>query len=253
LNKHKIITLVSVVLSLSLLSACGQNINSANTNTNAESMTTIAEENEKVSETDIVNQTKKHVVTFKDFDGRVLKTVSVEDGESVTAPINASKEGYKIVKWDKALDSIKEDIVVTPVYEKITGPTISVENISAKAGDSVDVSLKIQNNPGISGATIQISYDSGLILKKADNGDALSKLKFTKPGELCNPCTFLWDSMDETVSENGEMLSLSFKISENVKSGEKLGVAVSYINGAIYDAELNDVELDVVNGSITIE
>lgn len=198
-------------------------------------------------------QSKKHTVTFKDYDGRILKTESVEEGKAVLPPDNASKEGYKIVDWDKPIDNIKEDMVVTPVYEKISGPTISVGNTIAKAGDTVKIPVRIYNNPGINGASISISFDSKLTLKKVKNGDALDDLNFTKPGELTNPCTILWDGIDESIKEDGEMLVLSFKISDDVQSGQKLGITVSYKNGEIYDKDLNDVDFDVVGGSITIE
>ena len=49
------------------------------------------------------------------------------------------------------------------------------------------------------------------------------------------------------------MLVLSFKISDDVQSGQKLGITVSYKNGEIYDKDLNDVDFDVVGGSVTIE
>lgn len=199
------------------------------------------------------NQSKTHTVTFKDYDGQILKTESVEEGQSATPPINASKEGYKIVGWDAPLDSINEDIVVSPIYEKISGPTISVGNITAKAGDTVKIPVILHNNPGINGATILVSFDEALSLKKVKNGAALGKLNFTQPGKYTTPCTFLWDGIDDDIKEDGEMLVLSFKISDDVQSGQKLGITVSYKNGAIYDKDLNDVNFDVVGGSITIK
>ena len=237
-----------------MLASCGTEKKNTKPKTNSATDPTSITTETSSSLTDTSStQSKKHTVTFKDYDGRILKTESVEEGKAATPPDNASKEGFKIVKWDKPIDNINEDIVVTPIYEKISGPTISVGNITAKAGDTVKIPVILHNNPGINGATVVVSFDEALSLKKVKNGDALDDLNFTKPGELTNSCTFLWDGVDDNIKENGEMLVLSFKISDDVHSGEKLGITVSYNNGAIYDKDLNDVDFDVVGGSITIE
>ena len=238
---RKGILIFAVILVIALLSSCWQSNNS-----NQQDIT--------VATTDTSTSfLKKHTVTFKDYNEKILKIECIDDGSSVTPPINAAKDGYKIVGWDKPLDNIKEDIIVTPIYEKISGPTILINNISAKAGDTVKISVMIQNNPGINGATIKILFDSNLILKKAKNGDALNSLKYTEPGEYENPSVFLWDGIDQNTKENGEMLVLTFKISDKAKSGDKLGVSVSYTEGSIYDKDLKNVDFDVVGGSITIE
>ena len=256
MNKRNFIKVFSVFMLFLFLSSCGQ-IASNDLNEVSNSEMTSIENKESTSSENSENistsSSKKHTVTFKDYDGKILKTETIEDGKSATPPDNASKEGYKIVKWNKSFDVVKEDMVITPVYEKISGPTISIGNVTAKKGDTVKVPIKIQNNPGISGASVTIAFDSTLTLKKVKNGDALDDLNFTKPGELVNPCSFLWDGIDENIKENGEMLILTFKISDKAKSGEKLGVTVSYSDGAIYDKDLNNVDFDAVGGSITIE
>ena len=238
---RKGIILFTVILVIALLSSCRQSNNS-----NKQDITVATEDTS-------TSFLKKHTVTFKDYNEKILKIECIDDGSSVNPPINAAKDGYKIVGWDKPLDNIKEDIIVTPIYEKISGPTILINNISAKAGDTVKISVMIQNNPGINGATIKILFDSNLILKKAKNGDALNGLKYTEPGEYENPSVFLWDGIDQNIKENGEMLVLTFKISDKAKSGDKLGVSVSYTEGSIYDKDLKNVDFDVVGGSITIE
>lgn len=252
MQKKTYVKFISIVLSLLLLSGCVQTESKIKNNPTNESKETSIEKTE-LSNDDMSHSLKKHKVTFKDHDGTILKVELVDEGMSATPPENASKEGYKIVKWDESFDKVEEDIVVKPVYEKISGPTIFADNKTAKAGDTVKISIKLSNNPGINGASIKVSFDSALTLKNIINGEALEELKFTKPGELSNPCLFLWDGVCESVKRNGEMLILSFKVSDTAKSGEKLGISVSYIDGEIYDKDLNNVDFDVVGGSITIE
>ena len=44
-----------------------------------------------------------HTVTFKDWNGTVLKTQQVEHGKAATAPANPTRTGYTFTGWDKAI------------------------------------------------------------------------------------------------------------------------------------------------------
>jgi surface protein len=57
-----------------------------------------------------------YTVTFKDWDGSVLKTQSVESGSAATAPSNPSREGYDFTGWDKTFSNITSDLTVTAQY-----------------------------------------------------------------------------------------------------------------------------------------
>lgn len=61
-----------------------------------------------------------HTVTFKDIDGRVLKTATVKDGKAAAAPADPVKAGYRFIGWDKPLTNVTEDYTVTAQYEVIT-------------------------------------------------------------------------------------------------------------------------------------
>ena len=51
---------------------------------------------------------------------------------------------------------------------------ISVGDATASPGSTVVVDVSVQNNPGILGATLQISYDEGLTLVGAVAGSTFS-------------------------------------------------------------------------------
>ena len=72
-------------------------------------------------------------------------------------------------------------------------PTITVESKSAVPGQEVNVDEVIQNNPGILGATLELTYDDALTLKNVTAGDAFSYLTMTKPAKYMSPCRFIWD------------------------------------------------------------
>ena len=59
----------------------------------------------------------KFVVTFKDWNGTILKQYDVPDGTGATAPADPAREGYTFKGWDKEFDKITEDTTVTAQYE----------------------------------------------------------------------------------------------------------------------------------------
>ena len=61
-------------------------------------------------------QVKTYTVTFVDWDGAVLKTQTVEEGSSATAPSNPSRDGYNFTGWDKSFTNITANITITAQY-----------------------------------------------------------------------------------------------------------------------------------------
>lgn len=137
--------------------------------------------------------------------------------------------------------------------KQTTNPTITVSNVSAKAGDKINVDIVISNNPGIAGAILKLSYNSNLKLIKATNGAAFSPLSYTNPGSFSNPCKFSWDSESGMSTSNGTIVTLTFTVDDDVKSGDKLAINCSYNKGDIYDENLKDISLDIVSGYVIVK
>lgn len=192
-------------------------------------------------------------VIFKDYDGTVIKTENINYGESANAPDAPQRDGYIFLNWDKTFDNVTSDLVVTAQYTKMTKPTVCIQSTQASAGDNVEIPVKIYNNPGVNGMQLNVSYDSNLTLVNAENGTALSSLYFTPPGSYANPSKFLWDGISGNDTGNGVVLNLSFNIPGSAKSGEEYIINVEYPEGSIFDSDLNDVNFDIVSGSIKIK
>lgn len=143
-------------------------------------------------------------------------------------------------------------ILVLAESAELSGAALVVENKYGSPGEEVEVNVNVQNNPGIAGATLCLQYDQGLTLISASNGDAWGNLAFTAPAKLGNPSTFLWDSESGMAKDDGIVLKLKFQISDQVLGGEQLSVGVSYVPGDIYDENLENVNLQIVNSCITI-
>ena len=61
---------------------------------------------------------KYHTVTYKDYDGKIIDTQTVKDGEKTQTIQPPYREGFSFVGWDRILDNIFEDITVTAKYSE---------------------------------------------------------------------------------------------------------------------------------------
>jgi uncharacterized repeat protein (TIGR02543 family) len=63
-----------------------------------------------------------HTVTFKDHDGTVLKTQTVEHGSAATAPSDPTRAGYTFTGWNIAFTHVTSNLTVTALYSEIGAP-----------------------------------------------------------------------------------------------------------------------------------
>ncbi len=59
---------------------------------------------------------KSYTVTFKDWNGDILKTEEVHYESAATAPADPKRMGYTFAGWDKAFDCITDNLIVTAQY-----------------------------------------------------------------------------------------------------------------------------------------
>ena len=77
-----------------------------------------------------------YTVTFKDWDGSVLKTQTVASGGSATPPSNPTRDGYTFSGWSGNYTNVTADVDIKAQYTKNSsgGDDPSVKNI--KIGNS---------------------------------------------------------------------------------------------------------------------
>ena len=204
----------------------------------------------------------KHTVTFKDWNGTVLKTQSVYHTGAATAPANPTRAGYTFTGWDKAFTNVTADLVVTAQYvqnEPVSTPVpsdvpqIVVESKTTSAGSTVAVNISIANNPGIVSMTLHVNFDSRLeLVSVQDTGLLPGKVHSTV---MLNPYTLAWenDSATQNYTVNGTLVTLTFNVPENLEEGD-YAVSVSYDSEGyeIYDFNAEPVDFAVVNGKISV-
>lgn len=83
-----------------------------------------------------------YTVVFVDHNGSVLKVEKVEAGQGATALQAPERKGYRFVKWDTDFSTVTKDLLVKPVYEKVT------ESNGAESKDAKDSTLKASPDTG---------------------------------------------------------------------------------------------------------
>ena len=203
-----------------------------------------------------------HTVTFKDWNGTVLKTQQVEHGKAATAPANPTRTGYTFTGWDKAFTNVTANLVVTAQYvqnEPVStpvpsdAPQIVVESKTTSAGSTVAVNISIANNPGIVSMTLHVNFDSRLELVSVQDTGLLPGQ--VHPTVMINPYTLVWanDSATQNYTVNGTIATLNFNVPENLEEGD-YAISVSYDNDEyeIYDCNAETIDFAVVNGKISV-
>jgi len=198
----------------------------------------------------------KYNVIFKDYNGDVISTQSVAKGEAATAPADPTRAGYTFTGWDTDFSNITADIVVTAQYEEITTeytePTFVVSNVTANAGEPIELTIDVAKNPGILGMVLTVSFDdTALTLTGSANGDALSALTYQKPSNHESGSNYVWYGSETGEVVDGSVLKLTFEVSDTASG--TYPITLTYEDGSIYDAAYNPITLDIVNGSITVE
>ena len=204
----------------------------------------------------------KHTVTFKDWNGTVLKTQSVYHTGAATAPANPTRTGYTFTGWDKEFTNVTANLVVTAQYvqnEPVStpvpsdAPQIVVESKTTSAGSTVAVNISIANNPGFVTMGIQVAYDSNLtLLSVSDTGLVPGQMFST---EIENPQPLYWANPTATAdcTVNGKIATLTFKVADNAEEGEyHIRVSYDYDNYDIYNQSGEAVQFATVNGTLTV-
>lgn len=138
---------------------------------------------------------------------------------------------------------------------------LSVSSAKAEPGENITINVNLKNNPGIISACINVSFDSGLTLIEAKNGDVFpASITFTQPKQLSNGnvitgnCSFAWSGTDinDNDIKDGLMLALTFSVSSEAKDGDSYSISVTARRGDIVDKNLSVINLGSANGKVAV-
>lgn len=192
--------------------------------------------------------------------GIIAKLTFEAPSEAGTYNVSASCQSDDVV--DNDLVSLAMSFqsgsieVIEPIPED--APSINVGSLIARAGQTVNVPISIENNPGIVSMLLDVSYDKEyLTLLSVNNGTVLNGATHDTTALTLNPYTLSWadDTATENNTNNGTIVTFEFLISEETPAGTALPVKVTYDNenAAIYDKDMNLIDFAVSNGKIEVK
>jgi len=134
--------------------------------------------------------------------------------------------------------------------------TISIEDVQAYAGDTVDVVVKMDNNPGLVAATLTVVFDSSLMtLTKVTDGGILGTQMHTDVYSSPYQLSWMNFTASSNYTNNGTIATLTFELNQNIETQQISEIQISYdkTNDEILNFDGDVVDFATVNGEITIK
>ena len=135
-----------------------------------------------------------------------------------------------------------------------SSPTIGISSAEAQPGDSVDLTVSITGNPGITSIDFSVQYDAkqfeltakknGKLLGGTMNSQTLDKVPYY--------CGWINSLQKENCKENGVLITLTFKVKDGAVNGkQEISFTQSCVTG--YDADIKAVSFTPENGYIEVK
>lgn len=152
------------------------------------------------------------------------------------------------------------------LYSEDNSAEITVGSTTGVAGKYVNVPVIIDDNPGIAGFSLKLNYDkNSLTPVSIRDGDALadggtimddkSVISNLHEDDIDSSeldyVTAYWND-NENLTKNGVLFTVQFLISENVNVNDILPIEISLDDDLMCNSNLNDVGINVNQGSIKI-
>lgn len=144
------------------------------------------------------------------------------------------------------------------LYAENTAPTIKVSNVEAMPDETVTVDISISNNPGIMVMSFAITYDNSVLEYDSYKKGYISNCTVKNHANK-GYVAFLNDETKD-LSENGNIISVSFKVKSNAKSGRyyinlensNRSQFGSSLKNSFSNSKLNYVIPTVISGSVKV-
>lgn len=125
-----------------------------------------------------------------------------------------------------------------------------VSSAQASAGESVDITISVRNNPGIASAKLEVAFDDGLTLNSVVYNADMGGMTM-QPGTLTSPVILNW--LDFAGNFNGDAVfaTLNFTVADHASAGD-YSIRVSYEEDNVYNIAEDNIYFYASNGAVTV-
>ena len=175
--------------------------------------------------------------------------------ENAIGNANVSVEINQRSTYNVDLEEIAFDTLsgIVSILGDENSPTIIADTVSGSQGDTVEMPIRIQNNPGIAALNLSISYDNSMLkLLGAEDGKILGTSTFLTTDNLEKiPYILSWDDLStKNNTGNGIVATLKFEILAD--KGNPV-VEIALIQKSTYNVELKEIQFVIAYGKVNID
>lgn len=138
-----------------------------------------------------------YTVTFKDYNGLTLGTDTVQEGNSATAPITPTRDGYTFKGWNSSLNNITSNKTVVAEYTLISASNV-FDIAYSLSGNTVTVTLSLAGNVCLAGFEGTLTFN-GMTLT-----NATAKSNYV------------------LINSNGNTITITYSNATNITKGETI-------------------------------
>ena len=135
--------------------------------------------------------------------------------------------------------------------ENETSFAVQAESVTGAPGETVQVKINLQNNPGIASLKFNVEYDKYLTLTNVEFNSTFGSY-VTAPEPYKNPQSISMISPLSDVTESGTFATLTFVIDDNAPSDYDADIEITYDEDDVFNSDFDNVPVTVKNGCIHI-
>lgn len=129
-----------------------------------------------------------------------------------------------------------------------------VSDANGKTGETVSLTVSVENNPGIIAAALRIDYDSDkLELISVQDENLMNGTATFSQDYTADPYYVSWNDAlaTENTTANGALVTLTFRVREDCPSGTS-EIALTFKPGDVFNMDMEDQPFTAVSGVINI-
>lgn len=163
----------------------------------------------------------------------------------------SSENGIESRKCKNCDYTEKRNVEYIPVYDE-NAPRVLTTSANAKAGDEVEVQIKLENNPGITALRLIIGFDeNALEMTDFCFSDALSSMNKGTSEKYGSNYSVSMYSATADLNDCGTIATIKFKVKEEAADGE-YPITITYDPDDIFNLAGDCVNFDIEVGAVTV-
>ena len=130
-------------------------------------------------------------------------------------------------------------------------PAFRISTPDANPGETVQVTVSLVNNPGITSIRLFLDYDSDLTLTNITYNTSIGGMS-QQPQTLKSPVVLLWISGVKDVKGDFTLATLTFRVSDRAAAGKK-AITMQYDEDDVFNLAEESIAFAVQNGGVTVK